>query len=58
MYAKTLFYNGKPHDGFDTIKQCMTRYPLDAALALCANQRTLLTKLFPFLTQEDDMARR
>ena len=103
MYAKTLFYNGKPRDGFDTIKECMTLYPLDAALvendpvfalyvdrlgeateselcgfydalgaqlemippvqgnesalALCANERTLLTRLFPFLTKEDDMAR-
>ena len=103
MYAKTLFYNGKPRDGFDTLKECMTLYPLDAALvendpvfalyvdrlgeatepelcgfydalgtqlelippvqgnesalALCANERTLLTRLFPFLTKEDDMAR-
>jgi len=103
VYAKTLFYNGKPHDGFDTLKECMTLYPLDAALvekdpvfalyvdrlaealdtevcgfydalgtqlelippvqgnesalALCANERTLLTRLFPFLTKEDDMAR-
>ncbi len=103
MYAKTLFYSGKPHDGFDTLKECMTLYPLDAALvekdpvfalyvdrlgeatetelcgfydalgtqlelippvqgneaalALCANERTLLTRLFPFLTKEDDMAR-
>jgi tetratricopeptide (TPR) repeat protein len=103
MYGKTLFYTGKPREGFSVLKEGLLFHPVPAGnaekdpilslyidrlgeadetevyefymalgtqldmlepikknektIAFVANERTLLTKLFDYITKEDDIKR-